>query len=283
MIKASTIKSKYEDGLLTVPCGKCLQCRIKKRKEWGLRMIHELDDYKKSCFITLTYDDDNIPEFRSLKKHDLQKFFKRVRKAYPGKIKYFACGEYGDKTQRPHYHAIIFGISITKADKLILNTAWPYGHIFYGLAEPDSINYVAQYIDKKYSGDLAKNEYEKKHRESVFRFSSNGLGLNYVYKNADRLLDTGYITLWGKKLSLPRYYIKKLEEMGLDTSHIHEHAYDSECDLVEHYTGFSYSLSEAYRILTPELNIKMCEGIRKAKAQHNATLEAKVKMRVRKI
>jgi len=104
--------SEYPDGLL-VPCGKCMHCRVAKRREWSLRMLHELDEHEDSIFITLTYDEDNVPENMSLRKADLQKFFKRLRKALGDRtIKYFACGEYGDKTERLHYHSIIFGLSL---------------------------------------------------------------------------------------------------------------------------------------------------------------------------
>ena len=71
--------SLYPDGLL-VPCGKCLACRIAKRTEWAMRMLHELSDYDDAVFVTLTYDEDHIPSNHSLKKSDLQKWFKRVRK-----------------------------------------------------------------------------------------------------------------------------------------------------------------------------------------------------------
>ena len=92
--------SLYPDGLL-VPCGKCLACRIAKRTEWAMRMLHELSDYDDAVFVTLTYDEDHIPSNQSLKKSDLQKWFKRVRKEIePKKIRYFACGEYGEKRCR---------------------------------------------------------------------------------------------------------------------------------------------------------------------------------------
>ena len=99
-----------------------------------MRMLHELSDYEDAVFVTLTYDEDHIPSNHSLKKSDLQKWFKRVRKEIePKKIRYFACGEYGDKTQRPHYHAIIFGLSLRADDKMVMQSKWPMGRLHYVL------------------------------------------------------------------------------------------------------------------------------------------------------
>ena len=63
---------------LQVPCGKCLGCRIAKRKEWSLRMLHELSYHKESVFLTLTYNDYYVPSTGSLNPAELQNFFKRL-------------------------------------------------------------------------------------------------------------------------------------------------------------------------------------------------------------
>lgn len=295
--KDSAIHKKYPDGL-QVPCGKCLACRIKKRKEWSLRMLHELNYHDQNSFVTLTYRDEELPANKSLIKSDLQKFFKRLRKNLDqNKIKYFACGEYGEesrliylygrpyKTQgdRPHYHAIIFGLGIREDDRSIVERSWTLGDVHFGLAEPDSINYVAGYIDKKYSGDKAEEEYYQKNREPVFRILSNGIGLNYVTDNAKKIIDNKHVSMWGQKLALPRYYIKKLEAEGYDVEELKEHAYAQECDLVSHYTGYDYSLAEAYRVLDAERNSNMIEAIKKAKAQHEANLTQKSNLHSKKL
>ena len=117
--------TRYPDGL-EVPCGKCMACRQQKRKEWSMRVLHESTEYRNECFTTLTYSDDNLPENGSLVKRDLQLFFKRLRKALPPsqKIRYFACGEYGDTYFRPHYHTILFNLGLGEADQDIINNAW---------------------------------------------------------------------------------------------------------------------------------------------------------------
>ena len=146
---------------LIVPCGKCLACKISKVREWSVRMLHELSSHEDSSFITLTYQNEFLPENGSLKKTHLQLFFKRLRKAiHPKKIRYYAVGEYGDITMRPHYHIILFGLGLRVEDKKCVMDAWPYTNWSidsirskaFGLVEPDSIQYVAKYVHKQYSG-----------------------------------------------------------------------------------------------------------------------------------
>ena len=94
-----------------VPCGKCRPCKIAKASEWAARMIHEGDYHKSNVFSTLTYSDDNLPKNLELSERHLTLFFKSLRKHLNNRlIKYFACGEYGETTSRPHYHAILFNI-----------------------------------------------------------------------------------------------------------------------------------------------------------------------------
>lgn len=90
---------------LEVPCGKCINCRVSRSREWTIRLMNELQYYKTSLFVTLTYDDEHLPSDNGLHISDLQKYFKRLRRDLDysnRKIKYFACGEYGDQFGRPH-------------------------------------------------------------------------------------------------------------------------------------------------------------------------------------
>lgn len=208
------------------PCGKCLNCRIAKSREWSLRLMNELGYWNKSVFLTLTYDDEHLPEDHSLHKEELQKFFKRLRKNYGEPIKYFACGEYGSKVTtlydengqgkalgRPHYHAIIFGID--KTDKEVIKQSWTKcnWNMFqdknvFGSVTYDSCRYVSDYIFKKYDNKLALSEYGN--RQVPFKIGSNGLGLSFVKDNAKQLKTLGYTTVRGVKVNLPRYYRLKL-------------------------------------------------------------------------
>ena len=97
----------YEDEEILkftqIGCGRCEECRIAKANEWATRMTEEAKLHKENCFITLTYNNENLPKYKSLVKKELQDFFKRLRKKYGNGIRYYACGEYGPKGKRPHY------------------------------------------------------------------------------------------------------------------------------------------------------------------------------------
>lgn len=212
---------RLKTGLL-VPCGKCLNCRVQKRREWSLRAYNELSEHEKACFLTLTYDKKSIPFCASLCKQDLVNFIKRLRKdlSMQGrKIRYFACGEYGDENSRPHYHLIVFGLGLDTADKRLVVDNWSFcdwsnSDIVkgsFGIAEPKSIQYVAKYIHKKCSGDLAVSEYDEKNREPVFKLQSQGLGKGYVDKNYKQIYQQLCIKMNSYKMSLPRYYINRLD------------------------------------------------------------------------
>lgn len=268
--KHGRVNPLYPDGL-DVPCGKCIGCRIKKRKEWSLRMLHELNYHTDSCFVTLTYSDEYLPNNASLVKADLQKYFKRVRRDLTHPIKYFACGEYGDENGRPHYHMIMFGLGPKHHN--VISSNWPFGIIDIGLAEPDSINYVAGYIDKKFSGDLAEQEYVNNGREPVFRICSQGLGLQFAQDNHEQISNAGYITRRGVKQSIPRYYIKKLD---MDVSKFED------CSAVEKFTGLYNTYDDVYKTANKPDVCNLVDGVNNARKQSQKNLTARVNLRKRK-
>lgn len=206
------------------PCGKCIQCRIRKTSEWAARMCHELESWSDAVFVTLTYKE--MPENNSLKKRDFQLFFKRLRK-YLGKrkVKFFACGEYGGDTQRPHYHAIIFGLKscqqcichnshvniAPKDDCALINDAWGKGFVKIGSVTFQSCRYVAKYIQKKKSGKQAQKEYFDTNREPMFQLQSKGLGLEYAIKHKDQIVSKLSVPCNGRQISIPNYYRKKID------------------------------------------------------------------------
>lgn len=212
------IKGMY----IQVPCGKCIACRVNKSKEWSVRLLYEAEKFRdKSLFCTLTYNDDNLPVDYGLHKSDLQNFFKRLRKDLSTnydtkdiKVKYFACGEYGDHTYRPHYHFILFGLGVKDAH--FISDNWHFGFVKVGNVSIKSINYVTGYVMKKYGGDLADAEYGD--LERPFQLQSKGLGLEMFEKlDASRAESNGYLTINGVKRSIPRYYVRKLD-MSLPSS-----------------------------------------------------------------
>ena len=104
-----TFHDKGSGRPIKLPCGQCSGCRLKRSHDWALRCIHEASLHSSNCFITLTYNDDNLPFNGSLNKSDFQGFIKRLRdREKPNKIRFYQAGEYGDKNNRPHHHAILF-------------------------------------------------------------------------------------------------------------------------------------------------------------------------------
>lgn len=273
----------YPLGML-VPCGKCLACRIARRRDYYIRCLHELEFCDCSSFITLTYSSENLPDDNSLDIEALRKFFKRVRKALDKqerKLRVMACGEYGDLTERPHYHALLFGLGLSPEDKQLVIDAWPYcdwsnPHIrqkSFGLVEADSIRYVCQYIDKKYTGALAEREYKARGREPVFRILSPGLGREYADKYAQKIIEQGYITIHGNRYSLPRYYIKRL---GIDTEPLKAFGLDKDCEITERYTGLYMQSDDFLRICTRDEELTYESRRQEARNQHDANLTSKV-------
>lgn len=161
-----TLRAFYKSKILTnvtfIPCGKCIGCRLDYASTWSKRLMLEKSLYPDNqChFLTLTYDDDNNPFI--LNKKDFQLFMKRLRKHFESqKIRFFMCGEYGSKTFRPHYHAIIFGLDIPDLRKIhpldnsslytsdTILSIWNKGNIAIGDVTLKSCGYVAQYVLKK--------------------------------------------------------------------------------------------------------------------------------------
>lgn len=229
-------------------CGKCLPCRINTTSQWTLRMVYELQDWVKygASFITLTYDEEHLPKNFGLQSDETTKFFKRLRinlnrhYGFNYKIKYYACGEYGDSEKvyignngvplgRPHYHAIVYGLDdINDVHRQILVDSWgkcdPY--LFDKRRGKDSamqdvtiddIRYVAGYVQKKLNGDLAEETYGD--RLPPFSRVSHGMGLNFAELNKERLSKLGYTHLKGQKIGLPKYLRDKLGICQTDLIH----------------------------------------------------------------
>ena len=108
----------WKDQLIQIPCGKCIGCRLEYSRQWANRCMLELQYHDSAYFVTLTYNEEHVPRTglhgeMSLRKRDFQLFMKRLRKKYSDdRIRFYAAGEYGTTTQRPHYHAILFGLHL---------------------------------------------------------------------------------------------------------------------------------------------------------------------------
>lgn len=201
---------------LQLPCGKCFACRGKRASGWSFRLIKEAEVSTSALFITLTYEPEKTPitqnGFKTLLKSDLQKFFKRLRKLNTEKLKYYAVGEYGGKTLRPHYHIILFNADIETIDKAWKLDDKEIGYIHTGDVTKASVGYTLKYISKIGKIPL----FERDDRLPEFSVMSKGLGKNYLTKNMIKyhrtdLLNKMFITIEdGKKIALPRYYKDKI-------------------------------------------------------------------------
>lgn len=136
-----------DSKFMSLKCGNCLGCRTENAKAWALRCTLEFNQATSTAFVTLTYDDKRLPP--TLSKRHLQLFLKKLRKRMgPNRpIRFFACGEYGETTNRPHYHLIIFGCS--ERDRQAIDETWAQGHTKTVDATPATIAYVAGYTAKK--------------------------------------------------------------------------------------------------------------------------------------
>jgi len=169
--KPNTKLPYWANNPFHLPCRNCLSCRIDRTRDWTVRIMHESQLHDQNMFLTLTYDEENLPKDKSLNHDHFTQFMDRLRAharyTEGKKVSYYMCGEYGDKTGRAHYHAIIFGYrypDTIKFGKSLYNSEtlmkhWKLGHTSIGNVEPQSARYVAGYIMKKITGDLAEDKY----------------------------------------------------------------------------------------------------------------------------
>ncbi len=162
----------------------------------------------------------------------LQLFWKKLRKATrPSKLRYFACGEYGDLYKRPHYHANVFGwfppdaIPLPSKRKYplyrsqIVEDCWGLGNCWIGRFEAGTASYVAGYIVKKLNGDFSKL-YEGRKPEFGVMSRRPGIGARWFEQFSSDVYspnrDTNYVVLKGKPIRPPRYYDRLLEAVDPD-------------------------------------------------------------------
>jgi len=227
---------------MNVPCGRCRACRERRSTEWTIRLSLELAEYEnKGLFVTLTYDDFNLPKggegLGSLCKRDLQLFLKILRRNIPEgkKIKYYACGEYGEKPRclydgtwtqgfRPHYHLCILGLDyLCDEDVNTIFDSWSHCEWTeirkkksIGYVSVDSIKYTTDYIKVKPVGKYMRFDDIKFYlnREFPFSLMSKGIGFGFISKNNElknQILTDMKVPHRGVMLSAPRYFVSKLD------------------------------------------------------------------------
>lgn len=222
-------QNPYMVGVMPCACGQCVPCRQKRKKLWASRIMLESLKHGDSSFVTLTYDEKNCPPDGSLNPKHAQDWLKRLRIAIePRKIRYYLCGEYGAQTWRPHYHAIIFGLSPLEQD--LVRSTWNKGHIVMGDLTLASASYVAGYVTKKMGkqkGDAALNGKHAEFQRMSLRPGVGALAISDITKvlttefGKTYLSDNGDVphslNIGREKLQLGRYLRGKLrEELGHD-------------------------------------------------------------------
>lgn len=228
-------------AFIDVPCGQCIECRLAYSRQWATRMVLESQNYEHCYFLTLTYNDDNLPlsyvpdletgeavPVGTLHKKDLQDFHKRLRRrleyAGRGNFRYYSCGEYGSQSFRPHYHGIYFGLQLDDLKFLknsfdgssyytseFLSETWGHGFVLVADVTFESCAYVARYTTKKLTGDY-KEFYETFNIAPEFSLMSRkpGIGRDFFDANWRDFYNHDEIILPSKKGSItvkpPRYY-----------------------------------------------------------------------------
>ena len=225
---------------LQVPCGQCIGCRLEHARQWAVRCMHEKSLYSQSSFLTLTYDDEWLPEGGTLVKRHLQLFMKRLRKKYGVGLRFYASGEYGETTARAHYHVLLFNLDF--ADKKLykrngrgeplytsesLSSIWTYGRSLIGGVTFESCCYVAGYVVDKVTGERADRFYSRVTSDGVcyelvrpFSVMSRrpGIGTAWYEKYGAHAYEFDSVVIRGREVRPPRFYDglhERVDKLGL--------------------------------------------------------------------
>lgn len=217
---------------LQLRCGNCIGCRTDRSRAWALRIVHESMMHQANSFITLTYDNEHLPNDGGLDVRSWQLFAKRLRKAL-GPFRFYHCGEYGPNTNRPHYHAAIFGhdfagdrllLRRTKQTNLysspLLQQTWGLGYATVGDLTIESAAYIARYCMKKLNGQPAAEQYGDLRPPYATmsrggRTGQGGIGQSWFKKYKTDVYPSDEITHKGRKFRPPKYYDNKLTKEEL--------------------------------------------------------------------
>lgn len=219
---------------IRVPCGRCFACQMNKARDWSFRIMNETRLHDESIFVTLTYNEEHLPRVSDMQgtlvKSDLQNFMKRLRKAIsPRKIRFFACGEYGEKYVRPHYHLIIFGLGPTTLQQFpaLLERCWPFGFVSVGSVTYGSASYVARYTTKLLTGDK-KKLYKEYNIQPEFALMSRrpGIGVPFLPNVLDFAKSHKFLRSGQFKMSIPRLYRTKIWQTEEDKRELQSYMRD---------------------------------------------------------
>lgn len=241
-----TIKHRRVPGIgltgeIELPCGTCEACRLVRIRNWAIRGHHESMTNKRmtrhgpvsnGCFVTLTYDEDHVPEDYSLRMSDWQNFMKALRRRFKQKIRYLACGEYGPVGGRPHMHGCLYGIDFHE-DRVLcenstaketsvewtseaLSTVWRQGTATLGPLTYATAAYTAGYVLKKQSGQQHLEDHaiygasseplELRKQEWNTMSTKPGLGRDWFEKYWSDVYPKDSVEIEGKTFRPPAYY-----------------------------------------------------------------------------
>lgn len=203
---------------LSLPCGRCIGCRLERSRQWAMRCLHESSLSERNSFVTLTYDDDHLPAGGSLVYPDFQRFMKRLRKAAGVPVRFFMCGEYGDELGRPHYHALLFGLDFP--DQYYWKTVngakyyrspsleglWRFGDSLVGALTFESAAYCARYCVKKVNGPDADDHYQGRAPEFAHMSLKPGIGARWLERWRSDVYPHDFVVVNGKEVKPPKYY-----------------------------------------------------------------------------
>lgn len=234
--------SRGDGYALELPCGRCIGCKMDRRRMWSVRIQHEAQLYVSNWFLTFTYDDGKKLVDPSLDYKDFQAFMKRLRARLKGEveapdgrrpIRFFCAGEYGGKTFRPHYHAILFNVVFKDLESYVNGTfrskiaedLWGSGNVVIGNVSAQSASYVAGYTMKKVHGADARAHYEdvvnvrtgelsSRRPEFVVMSRKPGIGTWWYEKYWQDLFPGDQAVSDGKCWKVPRFYWEKFKEMA---------------------------------------------------------------------
>lgn len=224
-----------------LPCGDCPNCRAGKRRDWGIRAYHESQMHAVSCFVTLTFDDEHYPDDGNVSKGFLSLWFKKLRNELGDqRVRFLACGEYGELNGRAHYHAILFGIDFS-VDRYLwsrgsseaprwrsptLERLWPYGHCDVSDVTYGSACYVAGYTAKKLevseavlAGDCPRRVHPVTGEllpaawpPFLAMSRMPGLGATWFDKYRADAFPSDFLVVDGKRVPVPVYYRDRLAD-----------------------------------------------------------------------
>lgn len=214
---------KRNESIVTIPCGQCMECRLAYARNWTIRIIHECCLHKRNSFITLTYNNDNLPENGTLVKKHVQDFMKNLRiklqRRFGVDIRFYCAGEYGSQTYRPHYHLIIFGWDFPDRRQCgkskkgcryyrspLLEETWQYGFSSVGDVSFNSAAYVSKYVTKKLNGVYEDFVYDGIEKEFALMSRRPGIGHDFIMKYPDDVYNYDAVEFKGFKTRPPVYY-----------------------------------------------------------------------------